>query len=468
VTPAAAVPGQGLPDWGLPDWDGLPVVVAGAGVTGSSVTRALAPLGARVAVVDDADGSAARPLPGGTALVVVSPGWRPTHPLLVEAAARGVPVWGDVELAWRLGRDRSTPWLVVTGTNGKTTTTGMLAEILSAAGCSIVACGNIGLPVLDAVLHEPPHDVLAVELSSFQLFWAPSVRPRAGAVLNVAPDHLDWHGSLAAYTAAKARAYGDADTVAVGVDGADALLRHAPGRRVRVTLAPPAAGELGVVHQVGGPALLVDRCFAPGAPEHAEALGALGDLPALRAPHDVTNALVAAALARAHGVPAEAVGAGLAAYSPGPHRLQVVAEHAGITWVDDSKATNPHAAIASLQAVGRGAGSDASLVWLAGGLNKGLAFEDLARAAAGTVRVALLLGRCAPEIAEALARHAPQIDVIRVPDLDHGVREAARLARSGDTVLLAPAAASMDMFRDYRERGEVFAAAVRQQTGAAP
>jgi len=442
----------------LPDWRGLSVVIAGAGVTGSSVVRALEPLGATVRIVDDSDGTAAAALPEGTALVVTSPGWRPDHPLLLEAARRGVGVWGDVELAWRLGRDTATPWLVVTGTNGKTTTTGMLAAVLEAAGLSTQACGNYGPPVLDAVLHEPPHDVLAVELSSFQLHWAPSVRPQAGAVLNLADDHLDWHGSRASYAHAKARAYGDEGTVAVGVAGDDALLATAPGRRVRVTLAVPAAGELGVVRQPGGPALLVDRCFAAGAPAEAEALASLADLPALLAPHDVTNALVAAALARAHGVPAEAVAAGLASYQPGEHRMQVIGTHAGVTWVDDSKATNPHAALASLAAFD-------SVVWIAGGLNKGLAFDGLARGARDTVRAAVLLGRCAPEIAEALARHAPEIPVIRVPDLDAGVREASRLARPGDTVLLAPAAASMDMFRDYRERGQAFAAGVARLAG---
>jgi len=446
---------------------GLGVVVAGAGVTGTSARRHLAALGARVTVLDDRDGSAAAGLPPRTGLVVVSPGWRPDHPLLAAAAADGVPVWGDVELAWRLacapGRPAAPPWLVVTGTNGKTTTTGMLAAVLTAAGATTVATGNIGLPVLDAVLAEPAYDVLAVELSSFQLHWAPSVVPFAGAVLNVAADHLDWHGSATAYAASKLRALGDARTIAVGVaddPGSAALIATAPStRRVLVRASPPAAGELGVADGPDGAAVLLDRAFtaftADGPGGAGEVLAAVADVPALRAPHDATNALVAAALARAYGVPAAAVGRGLAAYRPGPHRVERVGVVAGVGYVDDSKATNPHAALASVTAY-------PSVIWIAGGLNKGLGFDELAAAARGHVRAAVLLGSCREQIAAALARHAPQIPVIRVPDLDHGVREAARLARTGDTVLLAPAAASFDMFRDYAERGEVFAAAVRR------
>ncbi len=456
--PDCRLPDCHLPDCHLPDWEGLRVVAAGGGVTGTSVVRALEPLGATVTVLDDRPGSAAA-LPAGVDLVVTSPGWRPDHPLLLGAAAAGVPVWGDVELAWRFALEGSVPWLVVTGTNGKTTTTELLAAVLTAAGRDALACGNIGLPLLDAVLRVPVPEVLAVELSSFQLHWAPSVRPFAGAVLNLAPDHLDWHGGMAAYAAAKLRAYGDADTLAVGVAGSDALLARAPGRRVLVTLDPPAAGQLGLVRQMGGPALLVDRCFGPGAPDEAVALASLDELPWVRAPHDLTNALAAAALARAYGVEAEAVAEGLGGFVPGAHRMSLVATVGGVRYVDDSKATNPHAAVASLTA-------HDDVVWLAGGLNKGLGFDELAIAAgAADVRAAVLLGACADEIAGALARHAPAIPVIRVADLDAGVREATRLAAGHGTVLLAPAAASMDMFRDYRERGEVFAAAVRRLEG---
>lgn len=450
----------------LPDWGGLVVAVAGGGVTGWSVVRALQPLGARITVLDEREGPVT--LPPDAALVITSPGWRPDHPLLVGAVAAGVPVWGDVELAWRLstqpGADAGAPWLVVTGTNGKTSTTGMLAGVLAAAGLDAPACGNIGLPVLDAALATPRPDALAVELSSFQLHWAPSVVATAGAVLNVAEDHLDWHGSTAAYAAAKARALGGPDSVAIAVrddPGARALLAAAPGRRVGITAGPPAPGEMGLVRDpAGGSPLLVDRALSPGAPAEADLLCALADLPWARAAHDVTNALTAAALARSIGVPADAVAAGLGGFTPGAHRGALVAEAGGVRWVDDSKATNPHAALASITAHPRG-----SVVWLAGGLGKGVSFADLARDAGPWLRAAVLLGTCAGDIAEALARHAPAIPVTRVASLDDGVRVAAGLARAGDTVLLAPAAASMDMFRDYADRGERFVAAVETTVG---
>jgi UDP-N-acetylmuramoylalanine--D-glutamate ligase len=439
-----------------PDWRGLPVVVAGAGRTGDSIVRALEPLGAVLTVVDDKDGSATA-LPEGTALVVTSPGFAPHHPLMRSAATAGVPVWGDVELAWRLSRDTGTEWLVVTGTNGKTTTTEMLGAMLREGGRHASTAGNIGTPILDVVRSVPPYEVLAVEMSSFQLHWAPSVAAVAAVVLNIADDHLDWHGSRVAYEKAKANAFAEG-TIAVGVADDPAsmrLLAHAPGRRVVVRLGPPGPGELGVVVESdGGDVLLVDRAFGPGAPERAELLLDLGDAPVLAAPHLVTDALAAAALARAAGVPGEAIAAALTSFRPGAHRVQLVGERDGVRFVDDSKATNPHAALASLS------GFD-PVVWIAGGRNKGLSFDDLVSAAAPRLRAAVLLGESADEIADAFARHAPQITLVRASTLDDGVREAASLAHPGDTVLLAPAAASMDMFRDYAERGDVFAAAVR-------
>jgi UDP-N-acetylmuramoylalanine--D-glutamate ligase len=224
---------------------------------------------------------------------------------------------------------------------------------------------------------------------------------------------------------------------------------------VLARLGPPAPGELGVgIEQETGAVLLVDRAFGDGAPQQADLLLDLADAPALAAPHLVTDALAAAALARAAGVPAEAVAAALETFTPGAHRVQVVGERGGVTYVDDSKATNPHAAMASLAGF-------TSVVWIAGGRNKGLAFDEVVAAAAPRLRAAVLLGESAGDIADAFARHAPQIPLERVTSLDDGVRVAASHAQPGDTVLLAPAAASMDMFRDYAERGDVFAAAVR-------
>ncbi|HZU48551.1 MAG TPA: UDP-N-acetylmuramoyl-L-alanine--D-glutamate ligase, partial [Mycobacterium sp.] len=323
-----------------------PVLVAGAGMTGRSVLAALAPLGVRPTLCDDdpaalqhyAEGGVAATSPsaaaqhiGDYALVVTSPGFRPTAPLLAAAAAAGVPIWGDVELAWRLdasghyGPPRR--WLAVTGTNGKTTTTSMLHAMLTAAGLNARLCGNIGNPLLDALAE--PAELLAVELSSFQLHWAPSVRPEAGAVLNIAEDHLDWHGSMAAYTAAKARVLGGRVAV-VGLDDdrAAALLDTASAPvRVGFRLGQPAAGELGVRD-----GQLVDRAFADDL-----ALAQVDSIP-VPGPVGVLDALGAAALARCVGVPAQAVADALASFRVGRHRAEVVAVVDGISYVDDSKA----------------------------------------------------------------------------------------------------------------------------------
>jgi UDP-N-acetylmuramoylalanine--D-glutamate ligase len=450
------------------EYEGRPVVVAGAGVSGAAAARVLRERGARVTVVDAseeraeplrADGfavvDAAEP-PAGTALVVTSPGWRPESPLLVASAAAGIEVIGEVELAWRLshpagGAAQAAPWLAVTGTNGKTTTVQMLAAILTAAGRRTVAAGNVGLPLLDAVLG--PYDVLAVELSSFQLHWSCTVRPHTAVVLNLAPDHVDWHGSFEEYVAAKGRIHAPG-TVAVynREDAASVRLAGRADARAGFTLGSPAAGELGVVED-----LLVDRAF-PDVPGEATLLATLADLTVPGA-HNVANALAAAALARSYGVPAEAVADGLRGFRPDAHRNALVAEAGGVAWVDDSKATNPHAAAASLAAY-------PSVVWLAGGLLKGADVEDLVREAAPRLRAVVLLGTDRPQFVQALRRHAPEIPVVEVGRLDTGamldaVSAARGLARPGDTVLLAPAAASMDCFHDYKQRGDLFAEAAR-------
>ena len=450
---------------------GAEVLVAGAGVSGLAAAAALAELGARVSVSDavparladlPAGMRAARaddPLPPGTALVVTGPGRRPDHPLVATAAAAGVPMVGEPELAWWLGARRPDPpaWLAVTGTNGKTTTVGMLATILRAAGLDAVACGNIGYPLIDAV--RAGHRVLAVELSSFQLHWSPSLRPAAGCVLNVAEDHLDWHGSMAAYAAAKARVL-DAPVAVAGVDDAAAarLLASAPSRRrVGVTLREPGPGQVGIAG-----AELVDRAFADRVPLAPVAAVHPGGPPGL------TDALAAAALARAHGVAPAAVAAGLSAFRPGPHRSAEVASAGGVRFVDDSKATNPHAAAASLAAQPAG-----RIVWIVGGLLKGATVDDLVQRHAARLRAAVVIGTDRAEILGALARHAPHVPVAEVVPgedaavdraadgvMNEAVTRAAALARPGDVVLLAPAAASMDQFLDYADRGRAFAAAV--------
>ena len=433
---------------------GRSVLVTGAGVSGLAAARALTSWGADVTIVDAKperpDGLAAGvafardtgALPDGTDLVVTSPGWRPDSPVLLAARAVGIDVWGEVELAWRM-RPRDQRWLAITGTNGKTTTTGMLAAILAAAGIRSAAAGNIGVPLVDLVRSAPPYDVLAVELSSFQLHWSVTIDPVAAAVLNVAEDHLDWHGSMADYAAAKGRIFGRSTLPVYDADdpGARALVAGRPGA-VGVTRGAPAEGMLGVAD-----GRIVDRRFGAGEVLDLKDLSAPG-------PHNVTNALVAAALGLAFDLDREAVAAGLRDYVPGPHRMMLVGTVDGVRYIDDSKGTNPHATAAALQAY-----PDA--VWIAGGLAKGATFADLVREHGQRLSGAVLIGTCAPQITEALTRHAAHVPVIQAADLDNAVREAARLASAGGVVLMSPAAASMDMFDDYKHRGEVFAAAVK-------
>jgi UDP-N-acetylmuramoylalanine--D-glutamate ligase len=440
---------------------GAHVLVAGAGISGRAAAEALLRLGARVtvsdaraeALADLPEGAVAGPeaLPPDVALVVTGPGRRPDHPLVRSAR---VPVVGEPELAWWIAQAQPmpAPWLAITGTNGKTTTVGMLESVLRAAGHDAVACGNVGYPVVTAV--GEGRDVLAVELSSFQLHWSPSVLPAAGCVLNVAEDHLDWHGSMAAYAAAKARALrGPVAVCGVDDPAAAALLAAAPAeKRVGVTLAVPGPDQLGVD---GG--ALVDRAFGGGMLVDVAAVTPGG-------PSGLTDALAAAALARAHGVPPAAIAAGLAAFRPGGHRGAVVARVDGVTYVNDSKATNPHAAAAAIR-------SFDSVVWIAGGLLKGADVDSLVEEMASRLRGVVLIGADRAQIAAALSRHAPDVRVIDVPDTDTGVMDrvvtqAARLAQPGDVVLLAPAAASMDMFTNYGARGDAFEEAVRRHEAA--
>lgn len=336
----------------------------------------------------------------------------------------------------------------------------MLASILEAAGLRTAAVGNIGVSLLDAVLGDQEYDVLAVELSSYQLHWAPSLRADSAAVLNLAPDHLDWHGSMAAYVADKGRIY-EGNRVACVYNAADPateeLVREADVeegcRAIGFTLNTPGPSQLGVVDGI-----LVDRAFVANRQKQAQELAEVKDIDP-PAPHNIANALAAAALARAFGVEPAAVRDGLRAFRPDPHRIEHVADVAGVAYVDDSKATNTHAAEASLAAYD-------PIVWIAGGLAKGATFDELVTGAAGRLRGVVLIGRDRELIREALARHAPEVPVVDLGRTDTGamseaVREAARLARPGDTVLMAPACASMDMFVNYNKRGEAFADAVR-------
>jgi UDP-N-acetylmuramoylalanine--D-glutamate ligase len=461
------------------DVSGAKVLVAGARVTGRAILAALTPLGARATLTDDSPTMLTEFAQNGVAvidaanaaeriadydLVVTSPGLPPEAPVLAAAAAAGVPIWGDVELAWRLdtsghyGPPRR--WLVVTGTNGKTTTTSMLHAMLVAGSREALLCGNIGDPVLDVL--DQPAELMAVELSSFQLHWAPSLRPEAGVVLNVAEDHLDWHGSMDAYARDKARVL-DGRVAVVGLDdpvAAGLLSSAAAPVRVGFRLGEPGPGELGVRDGV-----LVDNAFG-----EQLALAEAASIP-VAGPVGVLDALAAAALARAVDVPAQAIADALAGFSVGRHRAEVVGEIDGVTYVDDSKATNPHAAQASIAAYPR-------VVWIAGGLLKGASVDELVAGVANRLVGAVLIGRDRNLIRDALSRHAPDVPAVEpVTGEDSGVHgtnvtrlmtavvDAARgLASAGDTVLLAPAGASFDQFSGYGQRGDAFAAAVSALT----
>ena len=481
----------------LSPWSEATVVVAGLAASGYAAADGLLELGARVIVLDESDTPATREraailevldatvrigagstatLPDGVDLVVTSPGWPPRAPLLAQARARGVPIWAEVELAWRMMHpDRVVPWLAVTGTNGKTTTTDMVASMLSAAGLSVAKVGNIGRPIVEAILDEVDYDVFAVELSAFQLHHCYSLALHSAVVLNLQPDHLEWYGDpaewgstapdgITAYAADKARIYHHV-THACIYNVADETTLHMVeeaevtegARAIGFTLGTPKLSMLGVVDD-----LLVDRAFIAQRRDSALELAKLSDVQPF-APHNVENALAAAALARSFGVPATAVRDGLRRLTLGDHRIQTVAEQDGVRWVDDSKATNPHAAAASMRAF-------KSIVWIAGGQAKGTTFDDLVTTYAAKLKAVVLLGIDRQLIADALARHAPQIPVTVIDSTDTGamaqaVSAARSFARPGDVVLLAPGCASLDMFSGYDARGLAFSQAVQAITG---
>lgn len=467
-------------------WEGVRAVVAGFGASGFAAADNLNHLGASVVAVDESDAGdrpakaellevlgadvrlgpgSADTLPDEVDVLVTSPGWRPTAPLIAQAMARGVPVWGEVELAWRL-RDPNhhTPWLAVTGTNGKTTTVLMLDAILRAAGLRSIAVGNVGLPIVEAVMDPEPYDVLAVELSSFQLHWMNNVNLHSAVVLNVHPDHLEWYGGedpMQDYIADKAKIYHGVThscVYNVAEPVTERMVEEADvvegARAIGFTLGTPAVSMLGIVDD-----LIVDRAFVEQRRDSALELAKVADVQPY-APHNVANALAAAALARSYGVRATSVSEGLKRLQLAGHRIQQVAEDGGVRFVDDSKATNPHAANSAMQAY-------SSFVWIAGGQAKGTTFDDLIERHRGKMRGAVVMGVDRQVIAEALARHAPDVPV-RVFDstetevMDEVVAVAAGMARPGDVVLLSPGCASLDMFDSYSARGDRFAEAVQR------
>ncbi len=460
------------------DWTSVHVVVAGIGVAGFACADQLLHLGAKVTVVDSADGDRQREraeilevvgaqvrlgnaddLPESIDVLIVSPGLPPGAPIILAALERGIPVWGELELAWRLRGENPAAWLFVTGTNGKTTTTLMLESILRAAGLRTASVGNIGVSLVDAVMDPIGFDVLAVEVGAPQLPFLFSASPLASVCLNLAPDHVDLFGSFEAYRDAKARIYRNTQVAAV-YNVADPETEHMVVeadviegcRAIGFTLGVPGRSMLGVVDD-----LLVDRAFIENRADSALELGSV-ELVQPFAPHNVANALAATALARAYGVPASAVALGLETFQAAGHRIATVADHDGIRWVDDSKATNCHAAQTSLLAYD-------SVIWIAGGMAKGQDFDELVQLTANHIKGVILLGVDREKIRSALLRHAPDVPIVEVGRTDTGamddvVRAAADMAHAGDTVLLAPGCASWDMFRDYAQRGDSFADAI--------
>lgn len=487
---------QRLTSWHA-DWTGLKAVVLGLGVTGFSVADTLTELGADVLVVTESASDEHERLCAvigatvlidplctipaavrefGPDLIVASPGFTPTHPVVVWARAAGIPVWGDIELAWRV-RDkvlrsdsRPADWVLITGTNGKTTTTRLAATMLVAGGLRAAPVGNIGTPVLDAVRDPSGFDVLVVELSSHQLWYLgesageDGVSPHASVCLNFADDHLEWHGTREDYRVAKAHVY-DRTRAACIYNKSDLATRRMVedadviegARAIGFDLGVPGPSDLGVVDGV-----VVDRAFLEERRTRAIELVTLAELNArgLAAPHIVANILAAAALARSLDVPPAAIRSAIEDFRLDPHRIEVVGTTAGVRWIDDSKATNPHAAASSLAAY-------PGAIWIVGGLLKGVDLSDLVATRGAGVKAAIVIGIDPDPVTQAFARHAPDVPVVTVDATDtekvmmRVVENAAGFARDGDVVLLAPAAASFDQFSSYGDRGEKFAVAVR-------
>lgn len=490
--------------WG---WDGpwkdLRVAVTGLGVTGFSAADTLAELGARVVVVDgeaspkkhqDAETlrivgvedirfgpEAVKVLPeisgAQPELVVTSPGWRPDSPFMAAAGAAGVPVWSDIQLAHRLGPRpgaAAPSWLTITGTNGKTTTATLLEAMLVADGKRAVACGNIGMPILDAIRDPLGYEVLAVELSSFQLHYTEPLSAVASTVLNIAEDHVDWHGSYADYSADKARIY-EGTVKACIYNAEDAATEQmvveadvVEGcRAIGFTTDTPDVSMVGLVDDI-----LVDRAFLDERRHQALELATRADFAALAPKHLIANALAAAALARSVDVRPASIQQAIRSYQSAEHRIQPVAKADDVLWVNDTKATNPHAAAAALE-------SFTNVVWIAGGLPKGVEYDDLVARVRDRLDHVILIGTDSFQLRLSLQRHAPGVPIIGAglgedetvdalsssdgpTAMRAAVQQAARVASPGSTVLLAPAAASMDQFDSYGARGSAFIEAVAE------
>lgn len=443
-------------------------LILGAGITGNAVAHSLKSRGGLVTIADDNSTDAVKPASINLTdfdAVVISPGWRQDHSLVAKVLASNLPILNEIDLAWQIRTEVSPhqKWIALTGTNGKTTTVEMVAKILQTAGLKAVACGNVGDTVIEAVDRKDSYDYLILELSSFQLHWIKAANFVSAAILNIADDHLDWHGTFDAYAAAKFSILDRAEIAVLNADDQEVVLRsnQFTGQKVFFSLESPAPGEIGVVEE-----LLVDRAFVAD-PQEAAMICELKDITPT-VPHNVSNALAAAALARTVNVSHELIQKALQEFRPGRHRIETVYTSNSVSWVDDSKATNPHAASASLM-------SHLSVIWIAGGLAKGADMNSLVQRCKGRIKAAILIGADSHLIESALREYAPAIPRILIGApaeysrggdsnalMEDVVTQAAQLIAPGDTVLMAPACASMDQFISYADRGDRFAAAVRK------
>jgi len=446
------------------------VLVAGAGVTGTASARALSKRGALVTITDDK----ILELEGFQLLLstdvditqfdllLVSPGWREDHPLIEAARRHEIAIINEIDLAWSI-KSPSQKWIALTGTNGKTSTVELTAHIIRESGVSALACGNVGTTVIDAVESPEKYEFLVLELSSFQLHWLEDSHFISCAILNIAQDHVDWHGTFDAYAAAKLSLLEMSNTAVLNADDSNVVTgtSHWQGRKVFFTLDTPAPGEIGIVEE-----LLIDRAFVADAQEAAMFCELSEVIPTV--PHNVSNALAAAGLARTAGVDHEQIREAIKTFRPGRHRIETVLEKDQVTWINDSKATNPHAAGASVM-------SALSVIWVAGGLAKGATMGELVERIKSRVRIAILIGTDRELIAKELRVRAPQIEIIMVDApadyrvgsasnslMELVVKTASTQTKPGDTVLLAPACASMDQFLSYADRGDRFAQAVKK------
>jgi UDP-N-acetylmuramoylalanine--D-glutamate ligase len=441
---------------------GAKCILFGAGVTGAPTLDYLKSKGATVISVDEkvqGDGikhTLEKKDLVGVGLAIVSPGWRVDHPLISLVREAGIEMISEIDLAWKVKQQicPNQRWIALTGTNGKTTTVQMLESMLIESGINAKACGNLGYTAIEAVVNSRA-DILALELSSFQLEWSNLAHFEAGAILNIAEDHIDWHQSFENYLAAKLKISQLADLVILNKDDQH-LAKNGKTLSKPITwisLQVPSKGEIGLVEN-----LIVDRAFIK---DDAEALFEISDVtPSVG--HNVSNAMAAATLARSVGAKSDAIANALRNFKLDHHRLEMVHKSGGITFINDSKATNPHAAIAALY-------SQMESIWIAGGLAKGAAMDELAQRCKNRIKAAILIGSDAPIIKEALLKQAPNLAIyttdlnLKGMDVMRSVMSIVKeIAVSGDVVLLAPACASMDQFKNYADRGESFTAAAKQ------